>query len=129
RLHPDKNPDDAAAEERFKEISAAYDVLGDEAKRKEYDEIRRYGPMGGMPGGPGGAPGGFRFNVGDTGEGGFHDLLGQMFGRGNRGAGRSGVGPRRGADLTAHLTLDFVDAIKGLTPTLYLTSDAQCSTC
>ena len=46
-LHPDKNPGDAGSEERFKEVSAAYDVLGDEAKRKEYDEVRRLGPMGG----------------------------------------------------------------------------------
>ncbi len=63
-LHPDKNPDDAAAEERFKDVSAAYDVLGDETKRAEYDEVRRLGPMaGGMRNG--GGPGGFSFNVGD----------------------------------------------------------------
>src|SRR2546423_14672948 len=47
QFHPDNNPDDTAAEDRFKEISAAYDVIGDEAKRKEYDEARRLGPMGG----------------------------------------------------------------------------------
>src|SRR6188508_2576939 len=62
--HPDTHPGDAAAEERFKEVSAAYDVLGDEAKRKEYDEVRRLGPVGGFgPGAPGGGPGGFNFNV------------------------------------------------------------------
>ena len=127
-LHPDKNPGDSASEERFKEVSAAYDVLGDETKRSEYDEIRRLGPMAG--GGRGGGPGGFSFNVGDMQGADVGDLLGQMFGRG-RGGGRAGggVGPRRGADVTAELNLDFADAARGLTTTLHLTSDAQCSTC
>jgi len=129
-LHPDKNPGDAVAEEKFKEVAAAYDVLGDDDKRKEYDEVRRLGPMSGM-GGQG--PGGFTFNVGDMGgAGGLGDLFGSMFGRGGQGRGRppsGGVGPRRGADITAHLTVDFKDAIDGLTTTLYLTTDAQCSTC
>lgn len=125
-MHPDKNPNDTSAEERFKAVSAAYDVLGDEAKRTEYDELRRLGPMGGA-----GGPGGFSFNVNDMGGGGISDLLGQMFnrGRGGRSGAASGVGPRRGADVNAELTLDFVDAAKGLTTTLHLTSDAQCSTC
>lgn len=135
--HPDQNPGDDAAEERFKSISAAYDVLGDETKRGEYDEVRRLGPMGGGGfGGGAGGPGGFSFNVGDMREGGdFSDLLGQMFGRsgsaGGRAGGRAGggVGPQRGADVSAHLTLDFADAVRGLTTTLHLTSDAQCSTC
>jgi molecular chaperone DnaJ len=128
-LHPDANPDNAAAEERFKEVSAAYDVLGDEAKRKEYDEVRALGPMGGFAGGRGG-PGGFTFHADDLDGAGLGDLLGQMFGRGRGGrGGRSGVGPQRGADLQAALTLDFVDAARGITTTLYLTSDAQCSTC
>jgi molecular chaperone DnaJ len=55
--HPDAKPGDAAAETRFKEVSAAYDVLGDEAKRKEYDEVRRMGPVGNMFGGGAGAGG------------------------------------------------------------------------
>lgn len=127
QLHPDQNPGDAASEERFKDVSAAYDVLGDEAKRKEYDEVRRLGPM--ARGAPGGGPGGFSFNVGDMQGGDIGDLLGQMFGRGARQPGRGAAGPRRGADLTAQLTLEFADAATGLTTTLYLTSDAQCSTC
>ena len=120
-LHPDKNPGNTTAEERFKAVSAAYQVLGDEATRKEYDEVRRMGPSGG-----------FTFNPGDFRGGGadLGDLLGQMFGRGRRGgAGRSGVAPQRGADVTARLTMDFEDAVRGITTTLYLTSDAQCSTC
>ena len=126
-LHPDKNPGNAAAEERFKAVSAAYDVLGDEAKRAEYDEVRRLGPVGGM----GGGPGGFSFNVNDATDGGLGDILGQMFGRGRAGrsGAASGVGPRKGTDVQAELTLDFVDAARGLTTTLHLTSDAQCSTC
>ena len=125
--HPDTHPGDDAAEERFKEVSAAYDVLGDDTKRKEYDEVRRLGPIGGFQtGGPGGAAG-YNFNVGTDGLG---DILGQMFGRGRRGGGPSAsAGPQRGADVEATLNLDFSDAVKGLTTTLYLTSDAQCSTC
>ena len=131
-LHPDKNPGDVVAEDRFKEVSAAYDVVGDESKRKEYDEVRRMGPMGPMGGQAG--PGGFTFNVGDMdGAGGLGDLFGSMFGRGGpgqgAGRGRSGVGPRRGSDITAQLTVEFADAVSGLTTTLFLTTDAQCTTC
>lgn len=131
KLHPDQNPGDEVAEERFKEVTGAYDVIGDDERREEYDEVRRMGPMGGTGGAPGG-PGGFSFNVGDMGDGGLGDILGDMFGRGGRtayGTGRSGVGPRRGADLQTHLTLDFADAAQGITTTLHLTTDAQCSTC
>lgn len=121
--HPDTHPGDAAAEERFKEISAAYDVLGDETKRKEYDEVRRLGPTAGAYMGPGG-PGGFSFNVGADGLG---DLLGQMFGRGRRGT--SGVGPRKGDDVEAVLRLTFVEAATGLTASLHVTGDDACQTC
>ena len=125
--HPDAHPGDDAAEERFKEVSAAYDVLGDEAKRKEYDEIRKLGPLGGFQGGGPGGPSGYNFNVGSEGLG---DLLGHMFGRGRRGGGPSAsAGPQRGADVEATLNLEFADAAPGLTTTLHLTSDAQCSTC
>jgi molecular chaperone DnaJ len=127
-LHPDANPGDASAEERFKEVSAAYDVVGDEAKRKEYDEVRTLGPMGNMgfggaPGGPGGAT--YNFDPGDLG-----DLLGGLFGRGRRGPGAArGAGPQRGADLEAELHLPFREAAAGVTTSLHITSDAPCSTC
>jgi molecular chaperone DnaJ len=119
QFHPDKNPGNTAAEEKFKEISAAYDVVGDAAKRTEYDEARRIGPMGGGFG-PGPSGGNANFDVGD--------LLGNLFGRGRRG-GSSGAGPQRGGDVEAELTLSFTDAVYGLTTTLSLVSDASCSTC
>lgn len=123
--HPDRNPGNTAAEERYKAASEAKEVLTDDAKRKEYDEVRRLGP-GGFGGQPGG-PGGYNFNVGSDGLG---DLLGSVFGRGRRGGGPSAAaGPQRGADVEATLTLDFLDAAQGLTTTLHLTSDAECSTC
>lgn len=130
-LHPDKNPGNTVAEEKFKDVSAAYDVLGEEEKRKEYDEVRSLGPVGRSGGSPGG-PGGFSFNVDDVGgSGGLGDLLGNMFGGGGgrRGGSAAGVGPRRGADIEAQLTVDFEDAVRGLETSLHLTTDAACSTC
>ncbi|HET6665013.1 MAG TPA: molecular chaperone DnaJ [Acidimicrobiales bacterium] len=136
QYHPDANPDDKAAEDRFKEVSAAYDVVGDPEKRKEYDEVRKLGPMGGMFGGPGAGgagtgAGGFRFeDIGDIG-----DVLGGLFGRGRRRGGPAGAGgvggtgPHRGQDLETELHLAFEDAVHGLTTTVHLTSEAACSTC
>lgn len=130
QYHPDANPGDAAAEERFKEVSAAYDVVGTPDKRKEYDEVRRLGPAAsGFPGGGGpGGPGGFGFqDAGDLG-----DLLGGLFNRGGRGGGRGGPrggGPHRGQDLETELHLSFEDAASGVTTAVHLTSDAPCNTC
>lgn len=132
-LHPDANPGDASAEERFKEVSAAYDVIGDETKRAEYDQVRTMGPMGAGFGGPGGGgfgpgagPGGFTF------DGDLSDLLGGMFGgggAGRRGRGGRGTGPRRGADLEASLHLPFREAVAGVETSLHITSDMPCGTC
>ncbi|HEX8804075.1 MAG TPA: molecular chaperone DnaJ [Acidimicrobiales bacterium] len=130
QYHPDRNPDDRNAEERFKEVTAAYDVVGDAEKRKEYDEVRRLGPVGAGFGGPGGPgpSGGFRFDdLGDLG-----DVLGGLFGRGRtRGGGRAarGQGPHRGQDLETELHLSFEDAARGVTTAVHLTSEATCATC
>lgn len=124
--HPDANPGDAKAEERFKEVSSAYQVIGDAEKRKEYDQIRRMGPMAGGFGGTAGA-GPFHFSTDDIG-----DLFGGLFnraGRGGAGRGGRGAGPQRGADQQADLHLGFVDAVTGVTTEVHLTADAPCSTC
>jgi molecular chaperone DnaJ len=125
QYHPDNNPGDDASESRFKEISAAYEVVGDAERRKEYDEVRRLGPAAsGFPGGGGG--GGFGF--GDSGD--LGDILGGLFGRGGgRRGGARGGGPHRGQDLEAELHLSFDDAVAGVTTAVHLTSDAACSTC
>ena len=125
QYHPDANPGDTAAETRFKEISEAYDVVGDAESRKEYDDFRKLGPVGGMFGGGGFGGGATNFRVDDLG-----DLLGGLF---NRGRGRGGagptMGPQRGADLAAELHLSFVDAVQGITTQVHVNSDATCHVC
>ncbi|MBM3669390.1 MAG: molecular chaperone DnaJ [Actinobacteria bacterium] len=133
-LHPDKNPGDAKAEARFKEVSEAYDVLSDPEKRKEYDEARALFASGGFGGGGfgGGGFGGGQYNVNyedlfGQDSGGFGDFLGGVFNRG-RGGGRARQ-PRRGQDLESDLTLSFEDALDGVTVPLRLSSEGSCATC
>ena len=131
RFHPDAKPGDKDAEERFKEISAAYDVLGDEDKRGQYDRVREMGAAGfgraaaGGPGGSGGFPGGYRYEQVDMGD--LQDLLGGMFG--GRGAAGGPRRARRGADLETDVRLGFEDALHGVTIPVTLTGPAACSTC
>ncbi|MFE0427576.1 DnaJ domain-containing protein, partial [Streptomyces sp. NPDC058953] len=124
--HPDANKNDTKAEERFKEISEANDVLGDAKRRKEYDEARALFGNGGFRAGPGGAGGNtFNFDLGDLfggaqaggqggGAGGFGGGLGDVFGGlFNRGAGGTGtrVQPRRGQDVESEVTLSYTEAV------------------
>ena len=140
-LHPDKNPGDAKAEERFKEVSEAYDVLSDDKKRAEYDEARTLfasgggfgggGFGGGGFGGPGGFGGGTTYDFSDVfgaDEGGLGDILGGIFNRG-RGGGRRAQAPRRGQDVESEITLGFNEALDGVTVPLRLASDAACDSC
>ncbi|MCU1488845.1 MAG: dnaJ [Acidimicrobiaceae bacterium] len=124
QYHPDANP---GAEDRFKEITAAYDVLGDATKRKEYDEVRRLGPAAAGGGGFGQA-GGFNFRVEDLG-----DIFGGMFRGGGAGGQRrrtyAGAPPQRGGDVEAELHLPFQDAIDGAVTSVNVTTTATCATC
>jgi molecular chaperone DnaJ len=129
KLHPDANPDDPKAEDRFKDVSEANSILSNAEKRKDYDEFRRVVASGGYPGGGFGTAGGpfagQNIRVEDLGDllGGFGDLFGG-------GGGRTrATGPRRGADLQADIHLSFDDAVQGVTTTVTVRGDAACSRC
>jgi molecular chaperone DnaJ len=128
QYHPDANPGNNDAEEKFKDISEAYATLSNEDQRKEYDEVRQMVDSGGFRGFTGG-PGGFggaqniRFeDLTDLFGGGLGDLFG--FGGGGRQSG-----PQRGADTSADLHLSFEDAVRGITTTISLKGEAPCHTC
>ncbi len=130
RYHPDANPGNVQAEERFKEISAAYEVLGDESKRKQYDQVRDMAASGfgaggvrgeGFPGGGGVRFEDVGFDVGDLG-----DLFGGLFGGRS---GRASARPARGADLETDATVSFDEAMAGTTESVSIIGPAPCETC
>jgi molecular chaperone DnaJ len=130
KLHPDANPGNKAAEDRFKEVGRAYSVLSDPKKRAEYDEARRLVGSGGLGGfgsgfpGFGSGSGGQRVRIEDFGD--LGDLFGGLFNSGSQGSRR---GPRRGRDVESEVTLGFEEAIRGVTVPLQLRGPAPCSTC
>ncbi len=153
KYHPDVNPGDKAAEDRFKDIQAAYDVLGDEKKRQMFDRYGFYSDQAFAAGGPGGPgdspggaggfrPGGFDFDgfdfsefarhagsgAGQQSRGGFSDLLGSLFGRGAA-AGRPEAGPKPGEDLEYAIDIGFWEAIHGTTVRLNVARNAPCKRC
>ncbi|WP_448615273.1 molecular chaperone DnaJ [Modestobacter sp. URMC 112] len=158
-LHPDKNPDNAGAETRFKEVSEAYDVLSDPKRRAEYDEARRLfgsggfrpgAAGGGFPDGAGGFPGGGSGTTFDLGDlfggaggpggaggragGGLGDIFGGLFGgaggtAGPRSRSQAASGPARGQDVETEATLSFDEAVLGVTVPLRMQSPGTCATC
>jgi molecular chaperone DnaJ len=137
KFHPDANSGNKDAEERFKEISAAYEVLSDGEKRKQYDQVREMAASGFRGyGSPGGGPGGGRVRVEDFpfGGGGFTDVgdLGDLFSvftGGGAGRGRRGRQQARGSDLETETKVSFEEAMSGTTVPLRIQGPAPCDVC
>jgi molecular chaperone DnaJ len=143
KLHPDKNPGDPKAADRFKEVTEAYHVVGDAEKRKQYDDMRRLGAFGGFGGERGGARAGaqngpfsgagggtFRFEDFDIGGlGGLGDVFSQMFGGGATRGGARTRGPERGQDVETTLEVPFrIAALGGKVP-IELEVNEECQVC
>lgn len=135
-LHPDANPNDKTAEQRFKAVSEAYGVLSDQEKRRQYDEARKL--FGGGTFRPGGFGGGGGFDLGDlftsgsartTQSGGLGDLLGGLFGRSRTGAAAPGARTLRGADVNSEVRIDFEQSVRGATVPLRVSSPSRCDRC
>jgi len=126
KYHPDRNPDDPAAEEKFKEVQGAYDTLSDPEKREQYDSGGMFGGFGGAPGGPGGGQP-FGGTGGGFSGGDFGDILSGIFGRG--GGGRAQPKQQRGRDLETEVSLSFDQAVNGAQVSVTVPKAERCTTC
>jgi molecular chaperone DnaJ len=141
KYHPDTNQGDKTAEDKFKEVSEAYDVLSDPRKRSQYDQMRKFG--GGFhPGGGRGGFGGFDFAQGNGvrfsfedlgGFGSLGDIFSSIFGDrvnfGRRAQRRQSTAPRKGNNLAATVEISFAEMAKGVSKTIRLRREANCEAC
>ena len=127
KYHPDRNPDDKEAEEKFKEVNEAYEVLSDETKRRTYDQFGHEGVNGqGGFGGQGFGGQGFGGGFEDI----FGDMFGDIFGGGFGGSGRTRRrGPERGADIRQNVTISFEEAAFGKKMSIKINRTEECSEC
>ncbi len=138
KTHPDVNPGDKAAEDRFKKIQGAYDVLSDPKKRAVYDQYGFYSDnIKDHPGAGGSGPGdgtawGFDFSEADGGGEGqtsFRDIFSEFFGGGSRSRAARETRPERGEDLEHHLNISFDESIRGLETKLSIDRGETCRVC
>jgi molecular chaperone DnaJ len=122
--HPDRNPGDASAEERFKEVQGAYDLLSDPEKRKQYDAFGTANGRGPFAGGNANFQ---DFDLGDLGD--LGDLFGGIFGNRGRGGAQRQTRAQRGNDLEVEVNLSFEDSLKGVETKIPVTLDTACSEC
>ena len=126
KYHPDINPGDAEAEQKFKEASEAYAILSDADKRRQYDQFGHAAFDGGA-GGAGGFGGGFDFNGADFGDI-FGDIFGDLFGGGRR-SGRANQGPMKGANIRKAVRITFEEAVFGCEKEIEVILKDPCTTC
>ena len=130
QFHPDANPGNKDAEDRFKEISGAYDVVGDAEKRTSYDQVREmaasgYGPGAGGPSGWPGGPGAVHYETADFDIGDLFRGFGGMGGRVRERQQRT----QRGGDLETDVSVPFDEAMSGTTVPVRISGPAVCPTC
>ena len=123
KYHPDLNPDNKEAEEKFKEVNEAYETLSDPQKRSQYDQFGHAGPQQGF--------GGAGFGGGFDGFGGINDIFEAFFGGGGRrsSGGASSTRPRQGDDIEQTVTIDFMESINGCKREIKVNVEDECSSC